>query len=201
MQLRYQTASPHCRKTLAALRIRRDDVEIIETSDTTDRRALLHAEPLLTTERGAFTSAASILAELESHRRVLLPARIEDQVGALDRMLDLYLLEPALTMAAEPRTPASVGAVYTVMRALDLVADRLSDGRRFLLGDTLTLADLTAVIGATDAGRQGVPLPRSIAAYPRRAALIQPIGEIVAEADAWFALVEAAEAGRTALAA
>ena len=69
------------------------------------------------------------------------------------------------------------------------------------LGDTLTLADLTAVIGATDAGRQGVPLPRSIAAYTRRAALIQPIGEIVAEADAWFALVEAAEAGRTALAA
>jgi len=193
MKLRYQSASPFCRKALAVIRHRRDDVRILDSVTSGERKDLLTTQPLLTTPRGAFATAASIVTELEAVRRVLIPEELEVAVGDLDRLLDLYLLEPALVLALEPGSRAAVAAVYTTLRTLDLLEDRLSDGRRFLFGDALTLADVTAVLGATDAGRHGTPVPDGVASYLRRASLVPALGQIIDEADAVTALLDAVD--------
>lgn len=189
MQLRIHTLSPFCRKVVAALRVRRDEVGVVEVaSPFTASREALGALPLLLTEHGAYTAPAEIVACLEDRRPRLVPPAEVCAVGDLDRLLDLYLLEPAITMVTAPGSSASVRAVYTALRTLDLIEDRLSDGRRYLLGEALTLVDVTAFVGVTDVRRQGVPVPDVVDAWVRRLALHPALRETLEEADAVFAM-------------
>jgi glutathione S-transferase len=74
------------------------------------------------------------------------------------------LVEIALSRALGVTDASSSAALERVERAFDDVAARLADGRRFLLGDRFTAADLT--FGALSAamllpGGYGSPLPPS----------------------------------------
>lgn len=187
MQLRYEVGSLFCRKALMAVRLRRFRVELHEVCEAVGSRDAFGAMPLLLTEHGARTAPGEIVALLERRvrsARTLLPEASRPAIEALDRLLDLYLLEPAITMATEPGTQAAVSAVYTAMRTLDLIEDRLRTGQRQLVGDALTLVDLTAVIGIAEVERHGVALPPRVSHWLARMRLHGAVRDTLDEAEA-----------------
>lgn len=199
MQLRITVASPFCRKILAAVHHRRDELTILETAPSRDASDA-GAQPVLLTHGGAFVTAGSILRELEATRPVLRPEGLAAAIDDLDRMLDLYLIEPVLHATLAPGSEAATSASHTARRALDLLEDRLDDGRRYLMGETLTFVDLTALIGVTDARRTGLSVPPRVEAYIDRLMQHRALGDIVEEAEAFAAMEEALAGAEAALA-
>ena len=81
-----------------------------------------------------------------------------------DTMLQVIgpVAAPFIKRYAGQNEAALVEADAIVRKTMDMVADRLADGRRYLFGDIFTAADLTfAALGAPCVGppRYGVPFP------------------------------------------
>lgn len=181
MVLRVHAVSPFCRKVLAAVRMTRRPVDVVEAGLDAECRTLGHL-PLLETERGALVQGTDIVTCIEGEGGSLVPDGARD----LDRILDLYLLEAVVTLACHPGTGAARAAEHAARRTLALVDDRL--GRSpWLCGESVTLADLGAAVGASDLERLGLTLPSRVQEHLMRCRALEGVGEVLAEGDALWA--------------
>jgi len=173
MRLRYHPDSPHGRKLKAFLALRGDDVALDPRADVEMDR-----EPILETLGGAYVGPFDVVVFLEEQDRILVPEPLRARVEDMDRMLELYLVEPCITMETWPGTIAAHKAWQTAYRSLAMIEDRLLRSH-FVVGTGLTLADLTAAIGAAAAEEQGMRIPPLVQAYLQRLRRIGPIAEAV----------------------
>jgi glutathione S-transferase len=126
--------------------------------------------PVLELDDGtAIFESTSILEHLEERGpRRLLPAGQEWRARHFDRLGDLYLLNPIGKFFWHKEDEVRAEAVKTMGTAWSLWERELADGRSFLCGDEITLADLSAAIAAHYAVTEDVPLPTSIQRYRDR---------------------------------
>lgn len=185
MILRVHAVSPFCRKVLAAVRMTRRPVQVVEAPLTRELRALGHL-PLLETERGAVVHGLEIVAHIIDGENALIPDG--DEVRDLDRIIDLYLLEAVVTMACHPDTGAARAAEEAARRTLALMDDRLARAP-WLCGDRVTLADLGAAVGASDLERLGVTLPDRVQLLLSRCRSTPGLGQVLAEGDALWTVL------------
>jgi glutathione S-transferase len=141
-------------------------------------------DPILETTSGIYVGTADILNYLEGIEPVLRPEGVRARVDDLDRMLELYLIEPCLTMDAWPGTIAAHKAWHTAARAVAMVEDRL-ERSHFLVGDGLTVADVTGVIGLALAEEQGIPIPGRCRAWQDRLTQVPALAEARSPGASW----------------
>ncbi len=178
MRLHYHPLSSYSRKVDIGLALRGEPVERVQLNPmagelgSPDFVALspFGKMPVLEgTPEGPIFESTSILEFFEERGpRVLLPEGEERRCRHFDRVGDLYLLDAigayfwrkdAATRAATER---SLGIAWGLWQA------ELADGRPFLCGERITLADLSAGIAAHYAFTEGLGLPSAIAAYRER---------------------------------
>lgn len=177
MKLHYHPLSSYSRKTAIGIALRGDPVEL-QVLDvfggalkSPEFRALnpFGKMPVLETADGAIFESTSILEYLEARGpQVLLPPGQERQARHFDRLGDLYLLQPiggwfwTKTAAQRAETERLMALAWGVWQ------QQLADGRPFVLGDAITLADLSAAVAAHYADTEGIGVPAAIAAYRQR---------------------------------
>jgi glutathione S-transferase len=176
-RLHYHPLSSYSRKAAIGIRLRGDDIELtVIDVFAGGLKSPAHLQlnpfgkmPVLETIDGSIFESTSILEYLEERGpRRLLPAGQERRARHFDRLGDLYLLDPIgkffWDKSAEVRTRAS----ETSAKAWALWERELADGRPYLCGDEITLADLGASVAAHYASTEGLSLPDSILRYKER---------------------------------
>lgn len=177
MKLHYHPLSSYSRKTANGIGLRGDPVELVAIDAMGGELrspAFLAMNPfgkmpVLETPEGAVFESTSILEYLEARGpRVLLPAGQERQARHWDRLGDLYLLDAIGKFFWNKSEKVREETFATMATAWGLWEAALADGRPFLLGDTITLADLSAAVAADYAETEDVPVSPAIAAYRER---------------------------------
>jgi glutathione S-transferase len=178
VRLHYHPLSSYSRKAAIGIGLRGDPVEL-RTVDVfaggLKNAAFQTMNPfgkmpvLETDDEGAIFESTSILEYLEERGpRRLLPLGQERRVRHYDRLGDLYLLTPVGKFFWDKSDGVRTDAETSTARAWGVWARELADGRKFLCGDEITLADLSAAIAAYYASTEGLPLPEPILRYKDR---------------------------------
>ena len=178
MRLHYHPLSSYSRKAAIGIGLRADPIELVVldvfggTLKTPAFRAMspFGKMPVLELDDGtALFESTSILEHLEAEGpRVLIPPGKERFVRHFDRVADLYLLDPIGAFFWDKADAVREKAVLRTTVAWSLWERELADGRPFLAGDAITLADLSASVAAYHADTEGLPLPDAIRAYRER---------------------------------
>jgi len=178
MRLHYHPLSSYSRKATIGIGLRGDPIELVVLDPFKGELktpAFLAMSPfgkmpvLETDDGGSIFESSSILEYLEDRGpRRLLPKGQELRARRFDRLGDLYLLDPIGKYFWEKSDTVREKAVTTTARAWALWERELADGRPFLCGDAITLADLSAAVAAYYAGTEGLPLPEAIVRYEAR---------------------------------
>lgn len=204
MKLHYHPLSSYSRKTAVGITLRGDPIElhVIDVFGGALRSPAYKVlnpfgkMPVLETDEGPIYESTSILEYLEERGpRVLLPPGQERLARHFDRLGDLYLLAPIGAWFWNKAASVRAETEATMATAWGVFARQLADGRAFLLGDHITLADLSAAIAVDYAHTEGVPVPETITAYAERL-YAHPI--LAASRDASRPFVEATRARRLA---
>lgn len=177
MRLHYHPLSSYSRKTAIGIGLRGDPIElhVLDVFAGELRRESFLAMspfgkmPALETDEGAVCESTSILEFLEARGpRRLIPAGQETRARHFDRLGDLYLLDPVGRFFWNKSDEVREKAVTSTGAAWSLWARELADGRPFLCGEEITLADLSAAVAAHYAHTEGLPVPDAIARYRER---------------------------------
>lgn len=177
LKLHYHPLSSYSRKTAIGIALRGDPVELVVVDAlagqlrTPEFRALspFGKMPVLETETGAIFESTSILEYLEERGPArLIPAGQARLARHWDRLGDLYLMDPVGKYFWDKSPKVREEAERRTGTAWGLWADALADGRAFLLGEAITLADLGAAVAVDYAESEGLPFPAAIAAYRDR---------------------------------
>ncbi len=178
MRLHYHPLSSYSRKTAIGIALRGDPVELVTLNPFAgDLKSAAYLAmnpfgkmPVLELDDGdAIYESTSILEHLEARGpRRLIPDENAWRARHFDRLGDLYLLSPIGKFFWE-KSDAQRDATAATMRTAWAIWEReLSDGRRYLLGDEITLGDLSAAVAAHYAETEGVEMPEAIRAYKKR---------------------------------
>ncbi len=126
--------------------------------------------PVLETDEGtAIFESTSILEYLEERGpRRLLPPGQELRARHFDRIGDLYLLNPVGKFFWHKESEVRDETIKVMSMAWPLWERELADGRNFICGDEITLADLSASIAARCAVTEDLPLSEPIQRYRER---------------------------------
>jgi glutathione S-transferase len=182
MRLHYHPLSAYSRKTAIGVRLREDPIDLVEVAvfaGALRDPAFLGLSPfgkipVLETDAGPIIESTSILEYLEARGpRRLLPAGQEWRARHLDRVADNYLLSPIGDYFWDKSEEQREESTRTLSRGWAYWERELGD-RRFMCGDEITLADLSAAValhycgggaeaqareddghGGDDAGRRG----------------------------------------------
>lgn len=177
MKLHYHPLSSYSRKTSDGIGLRGDSIErVVIDAMAGELRSPAHLAlnpfgkmPVLDTPEGPVYESTSILEYLEERGpRCLLPPGQERQARHWDRLGDLYLLEPIGKFFWNKSQKTREDSLATLNTAWSLWEKALADGRPFLLGETITLADLSAAVASDYAETEGVPVSPAITAYHDR---------------------------------
>lgn len=178
MRLYYHPLSSYSRKVAIGIGLRGDAIElrvVDALGGELKRPEFLAMSPFgkmpvleLDDGTGIFesTSILDYLEELGPRR--LVPAAHERRARHFDRLGDLYLLNPIGKFFWHKEDEVRAEAVETTRIAWSLWERELADGRPFLSGDEITLADLSAAVAAHYAVTEGLPLPEPIRRYRER---------------------------------
>jgi glutathione S-transferase len=205
MRLHYHPLSSYSRKAAIAIGLRSDPVDLHALDvfagalKTPSFLAMspLGKMPVLETEDGAVYESTSIIEYLEARgHRQLIPLGQEQRVRHFDRLGDLYLLAPIGKFFWEKSDEVRETTSATMATAWGLWARELADGRDFLCGDKITLADLSAAVAAHYAETEGVAMPDAIVAYKNRLELHPVLAASVAAATPF---IEATKPRRQAI--
>jgi glutathione S-transferase len=201
--LHYHPLSSYSRKTAIGIGLRADRVELAQLD--LEAGALKNASframnpfgkmPVLEIagEPPIFEST-SILEYLEERGpKKLLPNGHERRARHFDRLGDLYLLEPIGEYFWDKRAEVREQAEKTTALAWQIWERELADGRLFLCGDEITLADLGAAVAGHYARTEELPVPHAIARYIDR---LEENAVIAASRDAAMPYVAATRARR-----
>jgi glutathione S-transferase len=178
MRLHYHPLSSYSRKAAIGIGLRGDpiDLHVVDPfKGELKTPAFLAMSPfgkmpvLETDDGGSIFESTSILEYLEDRGpRRLLPKGQELRARRFDRLGDLYLLDPIGKYFWDKSDSVREKAEATTEKAWALWERELADGRAFLCGDTITLADLSAGVAAYYAVTEGLALPEPIARYRAR---------------------------------
>jgi glutathione S-transferase len=177
MRLHYHPLSSYSRKAAIGIGLRGDAIalHVLDAlGGELKSRAFLALNPFgkmptLETDQGAVFESTSILEYLEDRGpRRLLPVGQESRARHFDRLGDLYLLDPIGKFFWDKSDPVHEKAVATTGKAWALWERELADGRAFLCGDEITLADLAAAVALQLASTEGLPVPDAIRGYHQR---------------------------------
>ena len=178
MRLHYHPLSSFSRKVTIGIGLRGDPIELhtVEPFKGELRSpAFLAMNPfgkmpvLEGAPGGPIFESTSILEYLEEQGpRRLLPAGQEWRCRHFDRLGDLYLLDPIGAWFWKKTDEVFEKTTSTTAKAWALWEKALDDGRPFVCGDAITLADLSAAIAAHYAETEGVPVPEAIVRYRDR---------------------------------
>jgi glutathione S-transferase len=177
VRLHYHPLSSYSRKVAVGIALRGDPVEL-HVLDALGGELKTPAflamspfgkMPVLETDDGAFFESTSILDHLEERGpRRLLPVGQEARARHFDRVGDLYLLNSIGKFFWDKSDAVREMAISTTGKAWAIWERELSDGRPFLCGSEITLADLSAGIAAHYAETEGLPPPDAIRRYRDR---------------------------------
>ncbi len=177
MRLHYHPLSSYSRKVAIGIGLRGDSVELRVLDalggelKTPAFRALnpFGKMPVLESKEGPIYESTSILEYLEERGpRRLLPAGQERRARHFDRVGDHYLLDPLGAYFWDKSDAARDKALARTGTAWEVLGRALADGRKFLCGDEITLADLSAAVAAHIAETEEVPVPDDILRYQER---------------------------------
>jgi glutathione S-transferase len=182
MRLRYHAASPFCRKILAMIRYRHDRVELFEVLTHLGDRSMMGYVPMLETLDGAMVDMSEIASHLDGESGLLIPAALRGRVQSMDRLIDLYLMESVVTLRCSPDTSAAELAVATGHRALMMLDVSLEHGP-WICGETFTLCDIGAAVGAHEVQAAGLLLPRRVQDHLDRVFTDTVVGDVIAEIE------------------
>lgn len=179
MRLHHHPLSSYSRKTTIGIGLRGDDIALVELDPLNgglrDPAFLALSPfgkmPVLELEGGAVFESTSILEHLEAlgpRRLIPVEPALAQRARHYDRLGDHYLLEPIGAFFWSKSPEVREKTVTTMNRAWALWARELADGRAFLCGDAITLADLSAAVAADYALTEGVGLPDAITPYYER---------------------------------
>lgn len=178
MRLHYHPLSSYSRKAAIGVGLRGDPIELV-TVDAMGGGLKTPAflamspfgkMPVLEVEGGsAVFESTSILEYLEARGPAkLIPAAHAHRARHFDRLGDLYLLNPVGDFFWRKTDEVREKALTTMGAAWSVWEKELSDGRAFVCGDEITLADLSAAVAAHYAETEGLPLPDAIRRYRDR---------------------------------
>ena len=177
LKLHYHPLSSYSRKAAIGLAVRGDAVELaVVDAMNGGLRTSAHLAlspfgkmPVLESPDGPIYESTSILEYLEEKGpRVLLPAGQARVARHWDRLGDLYLLDAIGKYFWNKAPKVHEETTKTMGTAWGLWEQALSDGRPFVLGDTITLADLSAAVAVDYAETEGIGFSDAIAAYRDR---------------------------------
>ena len=178
LTLHYHPLSSYSRKAAIGIGLRGDSVELrvvdpfkgdLKTAAFVGISPFGKMPVLETDDGGSVFEATSILEYLEERGPGrLIPAGHERRARHLDRIGDLYLLDPIGKFFWDKSDAVREKAAATTAKAWAIWEKELADGRPFLLGETITLPDIPAAIAAYYAVTEGLSLPDSIAGYKAR---------------------------------
>lgn len=202
LRLRYHPLSSYSRKVLIGMELRgdvfeRQTVDALSGELRTPEFLALNPfgkMPVLETDDGPIFESTSILEWLEAHGpRVLIPVGQEWHVRHFDRLGDLYLMNALGKFFWDKSDEARKEAETRAAQAWGVWTRALADGRKFVCGDDITLADLSAAVAAHIAETEGVPMPDAIKQYQAR---LQAIPAIRNANEAAMPFVEATKPRR-----
>jgi glutathione S-transferase len=203
MRLHHHPLSSYSRKTTTGIGLRGDEVELrlVDALGGELKSAAFVAlnpfgkMPLLETDDGAaIFESTSILEFLEERGpRRLLPQGQERRARHFDRLADLYLLDPVGAFFWRKTDEQEQKTTATMARAWGIWERELADGRAFVLGSEITLADLGAAVAVDYAETEGVPIPDAIQRYRDRL-MANPV--LAASRDAARPFIEATKPRR-----
>ena len=200
-RLHYHPLSPFSRKAFVAALLRDESCELVQIPLATG--ALQRPEylaispfgkmPVLETrgvgvagfgpQVGSIIESTSIIEFWEERGpRMLLPSGSERVARHFDRLGDLYLIAPVAALWWEPESEIGRSAAATANIAWQLLAHALEDGRRFLAGESFTLADLGAAIATDYFTRLDVEPPARIASWCARCFEVPAMAQALADA-------------------
>jgi glutathione S-transferase len=178
MRLHYHPLSSYSRKAAIGVGLRGDPVELcvidvmsggLKTAAFTSMSPFGKMPVLETDDGGSIFESTSILEYLEARGPArLIPAGHAARARHFDRLGDLYLLNPVGKFFWQKTDAVREEAASTMANAWSLWERELSDGRAFLCGDEITLADLSAAVAAHYAHTEGLPVPDAILRYRDR---------------------------------
>jgi glutathione S-transferase len=178
MRLHYHPLSSYSRKAAIGIGLRGDAIELHVLDPFKGELktpAFLAMSPfgkmpvLETDDAGSIFESTSILEYLEERGpRRLLPAGQETRARRFDRIADLYLLDVIGKFFWDKSDAVREKAVSSSAKAWAIWEHELADGRPFLCGDAITLADISAAVAAYYAVTEGLSLPEPIQRYKAR---------------------------------
>jgi glutathione S-transferase len=176
MRLHYHPLSAYSRKTAIGVGLREDPIELVEVAvfaGALRDPAFLALSPfgkipVLETDAGPIIESTSILEHLEARGpRRLLPAGQEWRARHLDRVADNYLLSPIGDYFWDKSEEQREESTRTLSRGWAYWERELGD-RRFMCGDEITLADLSAAVALHYCETEGVAVPAAVERYRER---------------------------------
>ncbi len=178
MRLHYHPLSSYSRKAAIGIGLRGDPVELrvldpfkgeLKTPAFLELSPFGKMPVLETDEGGSIFESTSILEYLEARGpRRLLPEGQEARARRFDRLGDLYLMDVVGKFFWDKSDAVREKADTVMPKAWAIWEKELEDGRPFVCGDAITLADLSACIAAYYAVTEGLPLPEPIQRYKAR---------------------------------
>jgi glutathione S-transferase len=177
MRLHYHPLSSYSRKAAIGIALRGDAVELHVLDalggalKTPAFRAMspFGKMPVLETDDGPVFESTSILEYLEARGpRRLVPVAHEQRVRHFDRLGDLYLLDPIGSYFWDKSDAVREKSAARMETAWGVWARELEDGRKFLCGEEISLADLSAAVAAHYAETEELPVPAAIRRYQGR---------------------------------
>jgi glutathione S-transferase len=203
MKLHYHPLSTYSRKAAIGIGLRGDPVEFVvidALSGQLKKQPYLRLNPfgkmpaLELDDGGSIFESTSIIEYLEERGpRKLLPEGKERIARHFDRIADLYLLNPIGKYFWEKTAETFEAARSTTAKAWAILEQELADGRKYVCGDEITLADIGPGIAAHYAMTEDVPVPIAILEYRDR---LEANPEFAASRDAAQPFVEATKPRR-----
>jgi glutathione S-transferase len=178
MRLHYHPLSSYSRKAAIGIALRGDTIELQQVDPfkgDLKSPAFLAMNPfgkmpvLETDDGGSVFESTSILEYLEGRGpKKLIPPGQEFRARYFDRLGDLYLLDVIGKFFWDKSDAAREKAETVMPKAWAMWERELADGRPFLCGEAITLADLSAAVAAYYAVTEGLELPDAIVRYKAR---------------------------------
>ena len=178
MRLHYHPLSSYSRKAAIGIALRGDSVELrqldpfkgdLKSPEFLAMNPFGKMPVLETDDGGAIFESTSILEYLEERGpRRLIPPGKESRSRHLDRVGDLYLLDPVGKFFWDKSDAVRERVEAVMPRAWAIWERELADGRSFVSGEEITLGDLSAAVAAHYAVTEGLDLPPAILRYKDR---------------------------------
>lgn len=207
LTLHYHPLSSYCHKVLIALDVLGIEVEkrLLNLGDPAERAAYLALwptgkMPLLVDGDRVVPETSIIIEHLQRHHAAAGRALIPDDADAAldvrlwDRLFDLYVMTPMQAFTADllraptERDALNVAQARAALTSAYAFLERRLDGRRWVVGDTFSMADCAAAPALFYAVTY-VPLePHQVhlAAYFDRLMDHPPVARTIDQARPWF---------------